>query len=93
MTMPDRLDITWIALIGLALATLLLPPLLPRPLLANALVLVLAAIKGRRIALDFLDLRAAPALWRGLVGAWIVVLVLFAWLASAIVTLILRGQR
>jgi hypothetical protein len=88
MTMPDRLDITWIALIGLALATLLLPPLLPRPLLANALVLVLAAIKGRRIALDFLDLRVAPALWRGLVGAWIVVLVLFAWLASAIVTLI-----
>lgn len=88
MTMPDRLDITWIVLIGLALATLLLPPLLPRPLLANALVLVLAAIKGRRIALDFLDLRAAPALWRGLVGAWIVILALFAWLASAIVTLI-----
>lgn len=88
MTMPDRLDITWIVLIGLALATLLLPPLLPRPLLANALVLVLAAIKGRRIALDFLDLRAASALWRGLVGAWIVILALFAWLASAIVTLI-----
>jgi hypothetical protein len=88
MTMPDRLDITWIVLIGLALATLLLPPLLPRPLLANALVLVLAAIKGRRIALDFLDLRAAPALWCGLVSAWIVILVLFAWLASAIVTLI-----
>ena len=88
MTMPDRLDITWIVLIGLALATLLLPPLLPRPLLANALVLVLAAIKGRRIALDFLDLRAAPALWRGLVSAWIVILALFAWLASAIVTLI-----
>lgn len=88
MTMPDRLDITWIVLIGLALATLLLPPLLPRPLLANALVLVLAAIKGRRIALDFLDLRAAPTLWRGLVGAWIVILALLAWLASAIVTLI-----
>jgi len=88
MTMPDRLDITWIALIGLALATLLLPPLLPRPLLANALVLVLAAIKGRRIALDFLDLRAAPAIWRGLVSAWIVILVLFAWLASATVALI-----
>ncbi len=88
MTMPDRLDTTWIVLIGLALATLLLPPLLPRPLLANALVLVLAAIKGRRIALDFLDLRAAPALWRGLVSAWIVILALFAWLASAIVSLI-----
>lgn len=88
MTMSDRLDITWIVLIGLALATLLLPPLLSRPLLANALVLVLAAIKGRRIALDFLDLRAAPALWRRLVSAWIVILALFAWFASAIVSLI-----
>lgn len=88
MRMSDRLDITWIVLIGLAHATLLLPPLLPRPLLANALVLVLAAIKGRRIALDFLDLRAAPALWRGLVSAWIVILALFAWFASAIVSLI-----
>ncbi|WFU78542.1 cytochrome C oxidase subunit IV family protein [Bradyrhizobium sp. CIAT3101] len=86
--MPDRLDISWLVLIGLALATLLLPPLLPRPLLANALVLILALIKGRRIALDFLDLRAAPVLWRGLVGAWIAILVLFAWLASAIVSLI-----
>lgn len=88
MTMSERLDVTWIVLIGLALATLVLPPLLSHPLLANALVLVLAAIKGRRIALDFLDLRAAPALWRGLVSAWIVILALFAWLASAIVSLI-----
>ncbi len=88
MMVPDRLDITWIILIGLALATLLVPPLLPRPLLANALVLTLAAIKGRRIALDFIDLRAAPALWRGLVSAWIIILVLFAWLASAVFTLI-----
>lgn len=84
---PDRLDVTWILLIGLALATLLLPPLLSRPLLANALVLALAALKGRRIVLDFLDLRAAPALWRGVVSAWIIVLVLFAWLASAIIAL------
>jgi hypothetical protein len=88
MMVPDRVNITWIVLIGLALATLLLPPLLPRPPLANALVLALAAIKGRRIALDFLDLRAAPALWRGLVSAWIIILVLFAWLASAVFSLI-----
>jgi len=88
MMVPDRLDVTLIVLIGLALATLLVPPLLPRPLLANALVLALAAIKGRQIALDFLDLRAAPALWRGLVSAWIIILVLFAWLASAAIALI-----
>ncbi|MCP3374514.1 cytochrome C oxidase subunit IV family protein [Bradyrhizobium cajani] len=86
--MPDRLDITWIVLIGLALATILVPPLVPRPLFANALLLTLAALKGRRIVLDFLDLRAAPALWRGLVSAWILVVVLFAWLASAVVVLI-----
>ncbi len=86
--MPGRLDITWIALIGLALATLLIPPLLPRPLFGNALLLAFAAVKGRRIVLDFLDLRTAPALWRGLVSAWIVVVLLFAWLASATVALI-----
>ncbi|WP_027517043.1 cytochrome C oxidase subunit IV family protein [Bradyrhizobium sp. WSM1417] len=86
--MPDRLDFTWIALIGLALATILVPPLVPRPLLGNALLLALAAVKGRRIALDFLELRAAPALWRGLVSAWILIVVLFAWLTSAVVALI-----
>jgi hypothetical protein len=88
MTMPDRLDTTWIVLIGLALATILLPPLMPRPLLGNAVLLALAAVKGRRIALDFMDLRAAPALWRGLVSAWILIVVLFAWLASAVIALI-----
>ncbi|BAL77978.1 cytochrome C oxidase subunit IV family protein [Bradyrhizobium cosmicum] len=86
--MPDRLNVTWIVLIGLALATILLPPLMPRPLLGNALLLALAAIKGRRIALDFMDLRTAPALWRGLVVAWILIVVLFAWLASAVIALI-----
>ncbi|MDE5440957.1 hypothetical protein GWG65_05710 [Bradyrhizobium sp. CSA207] len=86
--MPNRLDITWIALIGLALATLLIPPLLPRPLFGNALLLAFAAVKGRRIVLDFLDLRTAPALWRGLVSAWIFIVLLFAWLASAAVAVI-----
>jgi len=85
---PDRLDLTWIVLIGLALATILVPSLVARPLLGNALLLCFATLKGRRIVLDFLDLRAAPALWRGLVGAWVVIVVLLAWLASAIVALI-----
>lgn len=85
---PDRLDIAWIMLIGLALATILVPPLVARPLLANGLLLIFAALKGRHIVLDFLDLRSAPALWRGLVSAWVLIVVLFAWLASAIVALI-----
>lgn len=82
------LDVTWAVLIGLAIATVLVSWLVPRALLANAMVLALAAVKGRRIVLDYLDLRAAPAPWRGLVSAWIVILVLFAWLASAVVPLI-----
>ncbi|MBR0865450.1 cytochrome C oxidase subunit IV family protein [Bradyrhizobium sp. YCK136] len=86
--MPDRLDLTWIVLIGLALATVLVPSLVTRPLLGNALLLAFAALKGRRIVLDFLDLRAAPALWRGLVSAWVVIVVLFAWSVSAVVALI-----
>nr|AWM06687.1 hypothetical protein CIT39_09645 [Bradyrhizobium symbiodeficiens] len=85
---PDRLDAAWIMLVGLALATILVPPLVSRPLLANALLLTFAAVKGRRIVLDFLDLRSAPALWRGIVSAWVFIVVLFAWLASAIVALI-----
>jgi hypothetical protein len=88
MTMPDRLDMAWITLIGLALATILLPSLVPNPLFANALLLALTLLKGRRIVMDFLDLRAAPALWRGLVTAWIVIVALLAWLASAAVVLI-----
>ncbi|AWO90204.2 MULTISPECIES: cytochrome C oxidase subunit IV family protein [Bradyrhizobium] len=86
--MPDRLDLTWIVLVGLALATVLVPSLVTRPLLGNALLLTFAALKGRRIVLDFLDLRAAPALWRGLVSAWVVIVVLFAWSVSAVVALI-----
>ncbi|OAF10749.1 hypothetical protein AYJ54_09810 [Bradyrhizobium centrolobii] len=85
---PDRLDMTWIVLIGLALATILVPSVVPRPLLANALLLAFAAAKGRRIVLDYLDLRTAPALWRGLVSAWIFIVLMFAWLASAAVDLI-----
>jgi hypothetical protein len=86
--MPDRLDIAWITLLGLALATILLPPFVPHPLLANALLLALAILKGRRIVMDFLDLRAAPSLWRGLVTAWIVIVALLALIASAAVALI-----
>lgn len=85
---PDRIDMAWVALIGLALATILVPSLAARPLLANALLLTFAALKGRRIVLDFLDLHAAPALWRGLVSAWVFIVVVFAWLASAVVALI-----
>jgi hypothetical protein len=56
-------------------------------LLANGAVLVIAAIKGRRILLDYLDLRSAPALWRGLATAWLLLVVGFAWVVSAVTAL------
>ena len=36
-------------------------------------VLALAAFKGVLIALDYMELRSAPALWRRLVMGWLVV--------------------
>ncbi|MCL2716564.1 MAG: cytochrome C oxidase subunit IV family protein [Alphaproteobacteria bacterium] len=92
----NHLDLTWIALIALSVATLavhfLLPSWLPARLPAAAvvdpLVLVLAAIKGRQIVLYYLDLKSAPALWRRLVTGWVVAVALFAWATSAIRVLI-----
>jgi uncharacterized membrane protein len=83
-----RLDLTWLALIGLAVATILVHFFVPYALFADAAVLVLAAIKGRKIVMDYLGLRTAPALWGRLVSVWVVVVALFAWLASAVVALI-----
>jgi Prokaryotic Cytochrome C oxidase subunit IV len=84
----ERLDITWVALIGLAIASIMVSWFLPRALSANAVLLALAAIKGRRVALDYLDLRATRGPWRGLVSAWVIAVVLSAWLASAAVALL-----
>jgi len=71
-------------LVGLAIVTVWAPPAVPGALLGNAILFVLATFKGRRIVLDYLDLRAAPALWRGLVNAWVILIAAFAWAASAI---------
>ncbi|OPF62313.1 cytochrome C oxidase subunit IV family protein [Hydrogenophaga sp. H7] len=40
---------------------------------ATLAVLALSALKGALIALDYMELRSAPALWRRLVMGWLVV--------------------
>lgn len=40
---------------------------------ATLAVLALSAVKGTLIALDYMELRSAPALWRRLVTGWLVV--------------------
>lgn len=88
--MTDRhlLEITLVILAGLAIATLFASWHLMAGPLRSAIVLALAVMKGRRILLDFLGLRAAPALWRGLVTAWVLGVASFAWIASATILLL-----
>ena len=83
-----RLDLTLLALLGLTLATMALGGATLIPVLVDGIVLAVAAIKGRRILLDYLDLRSAPALWRGLATAWLMLIVGFAWAASAVSVLL-----
>jgi hypothetical protein len=77
------LEVTLLVLVGLAVATLLASWHLMAGPVASAVLLGLAALKGRRILLDFLGLRAASPVWRGLVTAWVVGVASFAWAASA----------
>ena len=84
---PDRLDLTLIALIALALTTMALTGVDRGLPFAGGAVLAIAAIKGRMILLDYLGLRSTPALWRGLVTAWLLLVVGFAWIVSAVTTL------
>ncbi|APF39386.1 hypothetical protein BOQ54_17950 (plasmid) [Chelatococcus daeguensis] len=62
----------WLVLVVLTLATIAVGlPATAAPWLAGLVVLGLALAKGRLIVLDFLELRRAPRLWRGLVMAWL----------------------
>ena len=80
----DRLNVTWLQLLALAIATLAAASLLPSRWLIDAVVLSLAMAKGRVIVLDFLGLRHAPALWRGLLTTWLAGLAMLAGLAVAL---------
>lgn len=77
-----------IALIALAFATMAFAGADRGLLLANGAILAIAAVKGRRILLDYLDLRSAPPLWRGLVTAWLLLVVGFAWAVSTVSALL-----
>jgi hypothetical protein len=81
MNDQHALETTLVVLISLAIATLLASWYLTGPF-ANAVALGIAALKGRRILLDFLGLRTAPAVWRVLVTTWTVGLASFAWATS-----------
>ncbi|MDC7788477.1 cytochrome C oxidase subunit IV family protein [Rhodoplanes sp. TEM] len=79
----SRPDAAAARLIVLALASLAVTVAAPAGAAANALVIGAAVLKGRIVVLDFLGLRTAPPLWRGLVGGWGVLVGTLAWLAAA----------
>ena len=84
----NHLDLTWIALIVLSIATLATHFWVPAARVVDPVVLVLATIKGRQIVLYYLDLKSVPAVWGRLVTGWVVGVALFAWATSAIRVLI-----
>jgi hypothetical protein len=84
----DRLTRTWLLLLVLTMGSLALAHAgWATPAIA-ATALGAAAVKAWRIALDFLELRAAPVGWRTAVAAWIVLIAGGAW-AGAILSLLL----
>jgi hypothetical protein len=83
MIARHHLDATLFLLVCLALAALGTSWILPQTLLGNAVLLGFAVLKGRRILLDYLGLRTALPIWRGLVSVWVLGVASFAWLASA----------
>jgi hypothetical protein len=84
MLRRHQLDTALVVLLALAIGTLLASWRLSPGPVASAVLLGLAALKGRRILLDFLGLRDASALWRGIVTAWILGVTSFALAASAV---------
>lgn len=86
---PNRLDLTLIILICLALATVVAADAGPYAMAVNGAVLTFAAVKGRRILSDYLELRSAPPLWLGLATGWLLLVLGFAWAVPA-VSLLLR---
>ena len=53
---------------------------------ATLAVLALSAVKGALIALDYMELRSAPALWRRAVMGWLVVVLGLIALFSVVLT-------
>jgi hypothetical protein len=79
MNSRRRIDLVWL---GLLAATALTWALGESGLAGGAagwpilVVLLLALAKGLAIALDFMELREAPVLWRGFVLGWLAAVVL-----------------
>lgn len=82
--MAERLNSTLLLLLLLSLATVAVAGAGWPSLASDVAILAMAAIKGRRIALDYLGLRAAPPLWRALITVWLALLASLAFAGAAL---------
>ncbi|KAB2925549.1 MAG: cytochrome C oxidase subunit IV family protein [Dechloromonas sp.] len=63
----------WLVLVVATLITWYLGEVGAAGTAAIVAMLVIAFIKGRLVILDFMELRAAPRLWRTLLEGWLIV--------------------
>ncbi len=58
---------------------------------AGAATLAIAAIKGRLVILDFMELRHAPNPWRSVIGGWLLLLTILLMVVYAFGPNLLSG--
>lgn len=72
----NRLDLGWLLLVGATVLGYALRAEAAAGTLVGAATLAIAYAKGRLVVLDFMELRHAPCLWRGIVEGWLLLLTL-----------------
>lgn len=88
-----RLTFAWTLLMVLTIASLMAGRANiagPLGLTGSAVVLTVAVVKAHRILMDFLNLRAAPAGWRGVFLLWLGLVAGAIWIAAAVPVLLSR---
>ncbi len=69
----NRLDLGWLLLIGLTVSGYALRVEATADVLVGLATLAIAYLKGRLVMLDFMELRHAPCVWRGIFEGWLLV--------------------
>lgn len=78
-----RMDQTWLLLAALTVASIATTRIGMTAVVTDSAVLALAAVKARSLLWNFLDIRSASSGWRALFVAWLLLVTIAAWAASA----------
>ena len=78
-----RMDRTWLLLAALTATSIATTRIGMTAIVTDSAVLVLAVVKARSLLWNFLDIRSASSGWRTLFVAWLLLVAIAAWAASA----------